>query len=178
VTLQGAGRQAEGQDHHGAALDHPEGSPSHSAPADRLWDKVPKKAVSVDLKKILKKKLWIEVDDDPSSEERGYGKRSRVTFEGFMSEEDYDESEPDEDEDDEDDDDDEDEEDEEEEDEDEDEDDEEEDDEDEDDDDDDEEEEGRKKSKRQEVIQEEGVQEQGQEEGQEVKKDDDETSKS
>lgn len=109
--------------------------------------KVPKKAVNLQFKRLLGKKLWIELEDDDSGKDKGYSTKSTVTFEGFMSEEDYegpDEDEEDEDEDDEDDDE-EDEDDDEEEDEDEDDEDEDEEDEDEDD---DEEEAPSKKSKK------------------------------
>jgi hypothetical protein len=58
--------------------------------------KVPKKAVNLKFEKLLGKKLWIEIEDDKSEE---YGTKSVVAFEGFMSEEDYEESDPDEDED-------------------------------------------------------------------------------
>lgn len=102
--------------------------------------KVPKKAVNLKFEKLLGKKLWIEIEDDKSEE---YGTKSVVAFEGFMSEEDYEESD-DEDEEDEDEDDEDDDDDEEEEDDDEDE----EDDEDEDDDDEDDEEEEEKPKKK------------------------------
>lgn len=49
--------------------------------------KVPKKAVNIPLKKLAGKTLWVELEQ---REEEGYGTRSRVTFEGFMSEDDYD----------------------------------------------------------------------------------------
>lgn len=117
--------------------------------------KVPKKAVNLKFEKLLSKKLWIEIEDDDSGKDKGYGVKSTVSFEGFMSEEDYEESdedEEDEDDDDEDDDEGEDDEDDEDEDEDEDEDDDDEDEEDDDDededDDDDEDEEPVKKSKK------------------------------
>lgn len=64
---------------------------------------VPKKAVNIPLGKLKGKTLWIELEDE---EREGYDARSRVAFEGFMSEDDYEaEDSDDEDDDDEDDDD-------------------------------------------------------------------------
>jgi hypothetical protein len=48
--------------------------------------KVPKSAVNLPLGKLKGKTLWVELDDE---EREGYDTRSRVTFEGFMSEDDY-----------------------------------------------------------------------------------------
>jgi len=107
--------------------------------------KVPKSAVNLPLAKLKGKTLWIELE---TQERDGYDPRSRIAFEGFMSEDDYEDSDDDDDDDDEDDDD-LDDEDEDEDDEEEDEDDEDEDDEDEDDDDEDEDEEPAPKKRRQ-----------------------------
>jgi len=72
--------------------------------------KVPKSAVNIPLAKLKGKTLWIELEDEVRD---GYDPRSRVAFEGFMNEDDYEaeDDEDDEDLDDEDEDDDEDEED-------------------------------------------------------------------
>lgn len=48
--------------------------------------KVPKSAVNIPLGKLKNKVLWIEIGDE---EREGYDTRSRITFEGFMSEDDY-----------------------------------------------------------------------------------------
>lgn len=55
--------------------------------------KVPKSAVNLPLAKLRGKLLWIEIQDE---ERDGYDTRSRVAFQGFMSEDDY-ESDPDDD---------------------------------------------------------------------------------
>jgi hypothetical protein len=98
--------------------------------------KVPKSAVNLPLNKLKGKDLWVELE---LQEKEGYDPKMAIAFEGFMSEDDYEESD-DEDEDDEDEDDDEDDDDEDEDEDDEDDEDEDDDDEDDDDDDDEEEE--------------------------------------
>lgn len=61
--------------------------------------KVPKSAVNLPLKKLSGKTLWVELQDE---EREGYDTRSRVAFEGFMSEAEYEAAEDEEDEDEED----------------------------------------------------------------------------
>jgi len=63
--------------------------------------KVPKSAVNLPLKKLSGKTLWVELQDE---EREGYDTRSRVAFEGFMSEAEYEAAEDEEDEDEDDDD--------------------------------------------------------------------------